>query len=383
MKDTPSCSIERTLSVVGERWTFLVLREVLSGRTRFAEIRDVLGVAPDMLSDRLAGLVEHGVLAREPYQEPGRRTRYAYRLTPAGRDLAVVLGALQQWGMSTCRGPAGPPCCAAGATPATRCTSASSVTTAARSAWTRSSSSGPPPTRRARRAPAAGPPEPAPPDHPRRRARRHDCEAVQTITIPPASHSPAAGSGSTCSARPTSTTCTRCSATPPSTSRATSCTGARPPRPTPASWPAPCSWPGRARPTAGAAAAPPTPSGWCPTAARPGRHPGRHLVAARGRPPQREHPPRLHPVWVALVGDPGQPRGQAAAARALLRGLRLRPGQDPDRPAQRPLPGRHRQARRPARGRAAPGTSSARTAPSATRSCSACWPASGPTSGPG
>jgi DNA-binding HxlR family transcriptional regulator len=108
MKDTPSCSIERTLSVVGERWTFLVLREVLSGRTRFAEIRDVLGVAPDMLSARLAGLVEHGVLAREPYQEPGRRTRYAYRLTPAGRDLAVVLGALQQWGDDYLPRPSGP-----------------------------------------------------------------------------------------------------------------------------------------------------------------------------------------------------------------------------------------------------------------------------------
>lgn len=108
MKDTPSCSIERTLSVVGERWTFLVLREVLSGRTRFAEIRDVLGVAPDMLSARLAGLVEHGVLAREPYQEPGRRTRYAYRLTPAGRDLAVVLGALQQWGDEYLPRPSGP-----------------------------------------------------------------------------------------------------------------------------------------------------------------------------------------------------------------------------------------------------------------------------------
>jgi DNA-binding HxlR family transcriptional regulator len=108
MNDDPSCSIERALCVVGERWTFLVLREALSGRTRFAEFRDVLGVAPDVLSDRLAKLVEHGVLIREPYREPGSRTRHAYRITPAGRDLAVVLGALQQWGDQYLPRPAGP-----------------------------------------------------------------------------------------------------------------------------------------------------------------------------------------------------------------------------------------------------------------------------------
>lgn len=108
MNDDPSCSIERTLCVVGERWTFLVLREALSGRTRFAEFRDVLGIAPDVLSDRLAKLVEHGVLTREPYREPGSRTRHAYRLTPAGHDLAVVLGALQQWGDRYLPRPSGP-----------------------------------------------------------------------------------------------------------------------------------------------------------------------------------------------------------------------------------------------------------------------------------
>ena len=84
--------------MLGERWTFLILREALSGTTRFAEFRATLGIAPDVLADRLATLVCHGVLAREPYQEPGRRARFAYQLTAAGRDLAVVLGALQQWG---------------------------------------------------------------------------------------------------------------------------------------------------------------------------------------------------------------------------------------------------------------------------------------------
>jgi DNA-binding HxlR family transcriptional regulator len=98
MESGPPCSIARSLTVLGERWTFLILREALGGSTRFAQFRDTLGVAPDVLSDRLATLVEYGVLTREPYQEPGRRVRYEYRLTPAGRELQVVLGALQQWG---------------------------------------------------------------------------------------------------------------------------------------------------------------------------------------------------------------------------------------------------------------------------------------------
>ena len=70
-----ACSIARTLGVVGERWTFLILREAFLGATRFAEFRDRLGVAPDVLSDRLATLVEYGVMAREPYREPARSKR--------------------------------------------------------------------------------------------------------------------------------------------------------------------------------------------------------------------------------------------------------------------------------------------------------------------
>jgi DNA-binding HxlR family transcriptional regulator len=103
-----TCSIARSLSVLGERWTLLVLREAFLGATRFAEFRDRLGVASDVLSDRLATLVEFGVLEREPYQEPGARARYAYRLTPAGRELQVVLGALQQWGDTHLPHPDGP-----------------------------------------------------------------------------------------------------------------------------------------------------------------------------------------------------------------------------------------------------------------------------------
>jgi DNA-binding HxlR family transcriptional regulator len=92
------CSIARSLSVLGERWTFLILREAFLGTTRFADFRDHLGVAPDVLSDRLATLVDSDVLEKQPYQEAGSRVRYSYHLTPAGKELRVVLGALQQWG---------------------------------------------------------------------------------------------------------------------------------------------------------------------------------------------------------------------------------------------------------------------------------------------
>ncbi len=104
----PSCSIARSLGVLGERWTFLILREAFLGQTRFAEFRAGLGIAPDVLSDRLATLVAHGVMERESYQEPGARARSCYRLTPAGQELHVVLSALQQWGDKYLPPPEGP-----------------------------------------------------------------------------------------------------------------------------------------------------------------------------------------------------------------------------------------------------------------------------------
>jgi DNA-binding HxlR family transcriptional regulator len=108
-KDLDStCSIARSLGVLGERWTFLILREAFLGATKFAEFRDRLGIAPDVLSDRLSTLVEYGVMEREPYQEPGARPRFAYRLTPVGTELKVVLHALQQWGDKYLPRPEGP-----------------------------------------------------------------------------------------------------------------------------------------------------------------------------------------------------------------------------------------------------------------------------------
>jgi DNA-binding HxlR family transcriptional regulator len=97
-----NCSIARTLAIVGERWTLLVLREVSLGHRRFEEIRRGLGVASNILSDRLATLVEHGVLRHEG--DPPQ-----YRVTEKGRDLQPVLLALMQWGDRYTAGEAGPP----------------------------------------------------------------------------------------------------------------------------------------------------------------------------------------------------------------------------------------------------------------------------------
>jgi DNA-binding HxlR family transcriptional regulator len=103
-----SCSIARSLGVLGERWTFLILREAIAGTTRFAEFRTALDVASDVLADRLDTLVQYGVMTREPYREPGQRPRDAYKLTEPGRELHVVLGALQMWGDRHLPNEAGP-----------------------------------------------------------------------------------------------------------------------------------------------------------------------------------------------------------------------------------------------------------------------------------
>jgi DNA-binding HxlR family transcriptional regulator len=95
---TGLCSLARTLEAVGERWTFLILREATAGTTRFSAFRSALGISSDILTARLATLVDAGIMRREHYQEPGRRSREEYQLTDAGRELSLVLAALQQWG---------------------------------------------------------------------------------------------------------------------------------------------------------------------------------------------------------------------------------------------------------------------------------------------
>ncbi|WP_374771832.1 helix-turn-helix transcriptional regulator [Streptomyces sp. NBC_01310] len=106
--DEPACSIERSLQILGERWSLLVLREVFAGRHKFAEIQSSLGIATNLLSARLKVLVEAGVLHTQTYREPGSRPRQSYHLTAAGSDLRVVLAALQQWGDRHRPRPSGP-----------------------------------------------------------------------------------------------------------------------------------------------------------------------------------------------------------------------------------------------------------------------------------
>ena len=90
------CSIARTLEVVGERWTLLIMRDAFLGVRRFDDIQRDLGIARNVLRDRLARLVEEGLLERRPYQE--RPPRSEYRLTAKGRDLWPVLHALLRYG---------------------------------------------------------------------------------------------------------------------------------------------------------------------------------------------------------------------------------------------------------------------------------------------
>jgi DNA-binding HxlR family transcriptional regulator len=92
------CSIARSLEVLGEKWTLLVVREAFFGVTRFADFRARLGVAPDILTARLETLVAGGVLERRPYRDEGQRQREEYVLTDAGAELKTVLAAFVAWG---------------------------------------------------------------------------------------------------------------------------------------------------------------------------------------------------------------------------------------------------------------------------------------------
>src|SRR3984885_15167489 len=91
-----NCSIARPLSFLGERWALLVLRDLFLGRRRFDEIQDSLGVASNVLSQRLATLVEEGIVERRRYSE--HPERFEYRLTEKGKDLMPTLWALMRWG---------------------------------------------------------------------------------------------------------------------------------------------------------------------------------------------------------------------------------------------------------------------------------------------
>lgn len=104
-----NCTIGRAMAILGERWTLVVLREVFNGIRRFDDMQQHAGIPRQVLTDRLARLVEHDVLRREPYRLPGERTRHEYRLTPKGFDLYPVMVALAAWGDRYLADPDGPP----------------------------------------------------------------------------------------------------------------------------------------------------------------------------------------------------------------------------------------------------------------------------------
>lgn len=105
---TENCPIQRTLDVVGEKWTLLILRDAVNGVRRFDDFRRHIGLSEAVLSDRLRKLTSAGILKTIPYQIPGSRSRNEYHLTRKGWGLWPALMALSQWGETYTLGPEGP-----------------------------------------------------------------------------------------------------------------------------------------------------------------------------------------------------------------------------------------------------------------------------------
>lgn len=101
-----ACSIARTLDVIGEPWSPLVLRDVWAGINRFDQIQADLGISRKVLTERLIHLVDQGVLERHPYDT---RPRFEYRLTAKGAELVDLLIVMAGWGDRWLAGEAGPP----------------------------------------------------------------------------------------------------------------------------------------------------------------------------------------------------------------------------------------------------------------------------------
>jgi DNA-binding HxlR family transcriptional regulator len=107
--DPARCAIGAAVGIIGERPTFLVLREVFNGVRRFDDMQRRTAMPRQVLSRRLSRLVDEGLLRKMPYQKSGQRSRDEYRLTDKGLDLYPVLVALMEWGDRYAAGPAGPP----------------------------------------------------------------------------------------------------------------------------------------------------------------------------------------------------------------------------------------------------------------------------------
>ncbi|WP_236566674.1 winged helix-turn-helix transcriptional regulator [Nocardia sp. CY41] len=91
----PTCPVARTIDLVGDRWSLLIVRDAMDGAAAFTEFRQRLGIARNILADRLRRLVDHGILTADPAPGGKRRT---YELTEAGQDLFTTIVALRQWG---------------------------------------------------------------------------------------------------------------------------------------------------------------------------------------------------------------------------------------------------------------------------------------------
>jgi DNA-binding HxlR family transcriptional regulator len=101
------CSIAQSLEIVGEWWSLLIIRDTFLGIRRFEDFQRHLGIARNVLTDRLQRLVDEGVLERRAYQ--GNPERFEYRLTAKGFDLYPVIVALMRWGDKWASGDDGPP----------------------------------------------------------------------------------------------------------------------------------------------------------------------------------------------------------------------------------------------------------------------------------
>lgn len=106
---TENCTVGRTMAILGERWTVVVLRELFLGVRRFDDIRRHCGIPRQVLTTRLTTLVDHGLVKKVPYRVAGERTRHEYRLTARGLDLQPIMLALAAWGDRYLADPEGPP----------------------------------------------------------------------------------------------------------------------------------------------------------------------------------------------------------------------------------------------------------------------------------
>ncbi|MFH5208440.1 winged helix-turn-helix transcriptional regulator [Antrihabitans sp. NCIMB 15449] len=107
--NTAECSIAKAMEIVGTRSAILLMREAFYGTTRFDDFAGRVGITQAVAATRLKELTAAGLLEKQPYREPGKRTRHEYVLTQMGRDLLPAVLALMQWGDKYLQGPGGAP----------------------------------------------------------------------------------------------------------------------------------------------------------------------------------------------------------------------------------------------------------------------------------